>query len=119
MGVDFYACHYCGDTFPDCGEYVSCGCGMNWCSEECAEEEGYVPEHCKKYNVYGYDDLENERGIKNCNYDNCDECSEYVQESCNYCRNEDYEDSELLDKALELLNITREELIGIMKREQK
>ena len=27
MGVDFYSCHYCEETFPDCGSYVSCECG--------------------------------------------------------------------------------------------
>lgn len=24
MGVDFYACENCGDTFPDCGTYIHC-----------------------------------------------------------------------------------------------
>lgn len=24
MGVDFYACEHCGDTFPDCGTYIHC-----------------------------------------------------------------------------------------------
>lgn len=24
MGVDYYACEHCGETFPDCGEYMRC-----------------------------------------------------------------------------------------------
>lgn len=25
MGVDYYVCEYCGETFPDAGYYASCG----------------------------------------------------------------------------------------------
>jgi DNA-directed RNA polymerase subunit RPC12/RpoP len=33
MGVDFYVCQSCGDTFPDCGPYWSCEeCGNHICS---------------------------------------------------------------------------------------
>lgn len=49
MGVVFYTCNRCGETFPDCGDYVSCeGCGTVWCCDECAEEDGFVAEYCKK-----------------------------------------------------------------------
>lgn len=24
MGVDYYACDHCGETFPDCGTYIHC-----------------------------------------------------------------------------------------------
>lgn len=48
MGVEFYTCDNCGETFADCGEYVSCEtCCTKWCCDECAEEDGYVGEHCK------------------------------------------------------------------------
>lgn len=48
MGVEFYTCDNCGTTFSDCGEYVSCEtCLTKWCCDECAEEDGYVREHCK------------------------------------------------------------------------
>ena len=119
MGVDFYTCHYCEDTFPDCGYHVTCeSCGTHWCSDECAEEEGYVAEHCTRYNVYGYEDLESERKIRKCNHKYCDEtCEFYVLDSCKYCRGEDYEDGELLSKALDLLDMTREELIKMMEPE--
>ena len=44
MGVDFYSCSRCGETFPDCGDYVRCDCWMKWCSDECAEKDGFVPD---------------------------------------------------------------------------
>lgn len=44
MGVDWYGCHYCGETFPDCGFYLMCDCGNRWDSKECAEAEGYREE---------------------------------------------------------------------------
>jgi hypothetical protein len=117
MSVDFWSCHNCGETFPDCGEYVSCeSCGTVWCCDECAEEEGYIEEHCKKWDVCGYDDLNEERKIRKCDYEWCDTCPEYVADSCKYCRGEDYEDSELLDKALELLKMKREDLVDIMNK---
>lgn len=43
MGVEFYTCDNCGETFADCGEYVSCEtCWTKWCCDECAEEDGYA-----------------------------------------------------------------------------
>lgn len=119
MGVDFYTCHSCEDTFPDCGDYVICeSCGTHWCSDKCAEEEGYIAEHCTKYNVFGCEDLEAERKVRKCVRNYCDgTCEFYVLDSCKFCRGEDYEDGELLSKALDLLGMTREELIHKMESE--
>ncbi len=39
MGVEFFPCTYCDDTYADCGEYFSCDCGMNYCSTECGDRE--------------------------------------------------------------------------------
>jgi hypothetical protein len=62
MGVDYYSCHGCGDTFPDCGEYFSCdGCGNHYCSEECGERQ--------------IDDGD-------------DEGDDTPESTCKYCRNE-------------------------------
>lgn len=60
MGVDFLVCKKCGETFCDYGEYVSCDCGEHWCCDECAEEDGYSQDECKKgYEVYdGYEQNE-------------------------------------------------------------
>ena len=121
MSIDYYSCNNCGETFPDCGDYVSCeGCGTNWCCDECAEEDGFIAQHCKKYNVYGYSDMEAEREIRDCEYSYCsDECPESVGDSCKYCRNEDYDDLTLLNKALELLHMKREELVEVINKENK
>lgn len=86
MGVDFYACDQCGDTFPDCGDYVSCDCGRKWCDHDCAEADGFEE-------------------IEECE-DDCDECelecciNDQDRKSCRYCREEDYDDYELLQHVL-------------------
>lgn len=87
MGVDFYPCNSCGETFCDCGVYVGCDCGNKWCDTECAEEEGY------QYN------------------------EETRDSSCSYCRKEDFEDSELLRYVLRKSGITREEIISEYKKD--
>ena len=116
MGASYYTCHNCGYTFSDYGEFISCEeCGTRWCCEECAEEEGFVEGHCTKYNVFGYRDLDDERRIRNCEKKYCSDCEFYVPDSCKFCRKEDYEDYELLNKALELLGMNREDLIKRMK----
>jgi len=85
MSVDYYVCKRCGRTFPDCGYFVSCErCGEHWCSDECAEEDGFRVE--------------------------IDNDAEYST-SCNFCREEDFDDSDLLAYALFAMNKTREELI--------
>lgn len=86
MGIDWYSCNKCGETFPDCGDYVGCECGEHWCSEECASEHGYRREEA------------------------CEE-NDWVESSCKYCRKEDVEDYALLSTALKLLGLTREDLV--------
>ena len=81
MSVDFYACDNCGKTFPDCGRYYTCNCdcGRHWCSLECAEEEGY------------------EIGEDKDEEDNT---------TCSFCRNESFEDCELLKFLLKKYKLT-------------
>jgi hypothetical protein len=88
MGVDFFFCHQCGESFPDCGDYVSCGddCSNVWCSLDCACEEGY-------------DDGYNE------------ESEECEKTSCDFCRQEDAEDSELLEFLMKEHKLTRNKLL--------
>lgn len=44
MGVDFYACANCEETFPDCGDYVSCEqCYRHYCCSECADFTPITP----------------------------------------------------------------------------
>lgn len=36
MGVDYYSCQNCQETYPDCGDYFTCtGCESNFCSTQC------------------------------------------------------------------------------------
>lgn len=89
MGVDFFTCSRCNDTFPDCGPYKQCGypCGRVWCSsgyDNCAELDGYIVAEKED------EDVENK--------------------SCSYCRNEKATDFNLLTYMLTLNNTTREEV---------
>jgi len=43
MGIDFYACDNCGETFPDCGDYFRCDCGDKFCSTECGDSKVVEP----------------------------------------------------------------------------
>lgn len=39
MGVDYYVCHRCDTTFPDCSSHcIWCDCGGHFCSAECANQ---------------------------------------------------------------------------------
>ncbi|MGL5330368.1 MAG: hypothetical protein ACRDD7_13950 [Peptostreptococcaceae bacterium] len=126
MGVDYLICSNCRDGFPDCGSFVTCdydagGCGTNWCSEECAEEEGYVKCSCKlgkelnEYEGYCEEGCDKYKD----KYDSCNsvDCENYTPTSCKYCRKEDFSDEQLLDKAMSLLGMNREDLIAKMKGE--
>jgi hypothetical protein len=105
MGVDWLGCRNCGETFPDCGDFTSCECGEHWCCDECAEEDGYKRSSCK----LGYD-IEDNECEKSC-YD----CDDFMETSCKYCREEDFEDYELLEFALKALNMSRNDLIEAYK----
>lgn len=78
MGVSFHTCNCCGRTFGDAGDHVECyGCGTFWCSNDCAESDGYDSE----------------------------------DDSCEYCREENYADDILLRFALDKLSLNRDQLI--------
>jgi hypothetical protein len=90
VGVDWYPCNSCGETFPDAGYYVSCECGENWCSDDCAEGEGYRKEE-DGFTPIG---------------------SKWSQDtSCNYCRCENHTDATLLQFCLDQLGKSREQII--------
>lgn len=84
MSVDYEVCDSCGETFCDCGDYVSCECGRQWCCDECAINDGFTHTEWEDYNE---------------------------ESSCTYCRKEDFDDDVLLEFALKLLTKTRKELI--------
>lgn len=45
---------------------------------------------------------------ENCENKNCSNCEHFKESSCSYCRNEDFEDGELLQYLLDKLNMSRE-----------
>ncbi len=52
MGIDYYPCEHCGDTFCDCGDYISCkNCKREYCVD-CEDEvkpvrgEGGIVKSC-------------------------------------------------------------------------
>ena len=115
MSVDYFVCEYCGETFSDAGHFVTCeSCGTNWCSDECANEDGYVPVHCDKHHILDNMDLMEKYRESHCNSNSCYECQNYVPDSCKWCRNEDYTNETLLEKALKMLNMTRQELVDLI-----
>lgn len=115
MGVEFYTCNYCGETFSDCGGFVGCECGTKWCDDECAEADGYISEHCNLHPDLDDYDLMYDYRKNHCDYDSCYKCEHYVKASCKYCRQEDFDDGVLLEYALHLLNMSREEVINRYK----
>jgi len=105
MGVDYYSCNSCGDTFGDVGTYISCVCERKWCNDECAKEDGYIKEHCNTDNCTSLN--------------GCWGCENNIQRSCRYCREEDFDDSILLEFVLKLLEKTRDEVIEDYKESLK
>lgn len=117
MGVDYLTCENCGNNFPDCGHFVTCeNCGRDWCDYNCANADGYTEEYCKKgfeiEEQYCIDEDECTRGFK----EGCFGCDNYIEESCSHCRGEEFEDCDLIETALKLLNIGREKLIEKHKK---
>ena len=117
MSIDYYSCERCGNTFPDCGDYTTCnedagGCGRTWCSDKCAEKDGYIREYCKLGTDVNYESpLEDCEFANDSKWNRCSNCENYVGSSCSYCRNEAFEDSTLLAYALSLIGMGKEELI--------
>lgn len=119
MSVDYYVCNYCDDTFPDCGCFLTCeSCGTKWCTDECAKQDGYIREHCEKHPDLDCRDLMESYRETHCSYEDCYDCDYYEPDSCKYCRHEDYNDYVILEKTLELLNMTREDVIKLINNEK-
>lgn len=123
MGVDWLSCNRCGSTFPDCGDFVRCSddCYKEWCSEQCAEADGYTRATCKlglSIDKEGFLEDDPRECPKHCNSNEewmeCDGCEYYIPTSCKYCRHEDYSDSELLEMALKMLDVSRNDLIEVL-----
>lgn len=98
MGVDFYACNNCGETFPDCGSYFHCDCGATFCSSECGKHE---------YKEYSDDDIDDE--------------NDYEEEisTCIYCRVESVLDHDLLIFILDKYGLTYDQACDLYKAQHK
>ena len=99
MSVDWYPCHICGETFPDCGDYGYCGnCESMLCSP------------CRDAMVDKYGECTEERTIagygEGCSAE-CDKCTKSIAH-----------DSDILAWALKKLNLTREEAAKQLMKEQ-
>jgi hypothetical protein len=94
MGVEFFPCDYCGESICDCGSYTYCRdiCGRKWCDDKCAAAEGW-------------------RADK----EDADDPNDF---SCNFCRDEDAEDSDLLKFLMKKYNLTREKLLKMYFKEK-
>lgn len=90
MGVDFYACDNCGETFCDAGDYFRCDCGDKFCSTECGGSETTDAD----------DTIDDEEVI-----------------SCIHCRRESATASDLLYFMLKKYNLTYEEALEMYKKE--
>lgn len=84
MSVDFYACDVCGETFPDCGDYVRCDCGGKFCGDGCAHMD---------YSVY--EEIDKLTGADG-------------DGTCVLCRGEEVTDYDLINFLLKHCNLTRE-----------
>ena len=106
----FFDCNVCGESVCKCGNFVSCECSREWCSDECAEVDGFERGSCR----FGYDmDDKEEHG---CTEKYCENCDNFVEAGCKYCREEDFEDDVLLEYVLDKhLNMSRQELIDNYK----
>lgn len=88
MGVDFFTCDNCGETFNDCGDYAHCEtCGQYLC-----------PDCMRKYGV-GHSMIMPNKDSEDDGYDPCPFCTKQI-----------VNDKSLLEFALKELKTTREDL---------
>jgi hypothetical protein len=97
MGVGWYACEICGETFSDHGDYGRCGnCEEMVCSD-CEEIQGM------KYGLVEEDSEE------------ADMFGVHALKECDLCSDKVVRDSDILEFLLELCNLTEDEVIARIK----
>lgn len=93
MGVDWYACPSCEETYPDCGHHGTCiSCEQTYCGgcfDEFAEKYGLIDEDHERYSWYGE-----------------------VLRECDHCNGTIVSDSDLLAFALSKLDQEKEDLLA-------
>lgn len=102
MGQDFYSCNHCGEAFGDYWDgYEMCECGKNYCSQECATENGF------------------ERYDEDFNADEWYEKYGDVESTCQFCRGENLTDAEILQWFLDAGSFTREDAVNMIKESRE
>lgn len=95
MGVTYSTCDHCNEPYYDGSVGIvrgECECERRWCSRACAEADGYTS---------GDDD------------------EEYVGPSCKFCREEEVEDSVLLNFVLKHAKLTRKKALKLYRDRNK
>lgn len=91
MGVDWYACAGCNETYPDCSYYFTCSdCERGYCSDGCGGRE-VTKEADQKYKE---------------------------ETSCIFCRGDVVDDAEMVAFLLGRLDMTRDEAIALWKAQR-
>jgi hypothetical protein len=96
LGVDFYKCPLCHESYPDCGSYFECQICPNQTCDDCAR--------AGKFGSY---------------YDPPDDVEYDPSEGCPFCNLTEVHNSDLMSFALKKLNITKEELKNLYIKENK
>lgn len=100
MGVDWYACRICGETFPDCGDYGYCSeCETILCSrclDKQVEKYGHPPRGSKKEDWFG----------------------SYSADKCDLCSGKIIYDKDIVEYFLKEYNLTRDEIVNIIQQER-
>jgi len=91
MGIDYYACDNCGDTFPDCGPYTHCEDCYRYLCSPCSDKMEIGSYRMSKNGQDDYDE-DDEHGI------------------CPYCSGAIVTEEQLLEYALEKLGMGQDEL---------
>lgn len=123
MGIDYLVCSNCKDTFNENGPYIQCNCIKNWCSIECAEEDGYIEyncprscEFCTKTTCIGEENCHKTYSCMDCEHTQYCNYEDGNPRSCKFCRHEDVDDDKLLIFILDTIHMTRENAIKLYNK---
>jgi len=89
MGVDWYSCEICGDTFPDCGPHEYCGKCESAIGPCCMDEQ---------FKKYGTSE----------DQDAIDGYGETCLAECDECTASKVHDKDIMEWALDQLNVSEE-----------
>lgn len=94
-----YSCDRCETILTETTQIIYCECGYMWCSEACAFEDGF--QYGVQLDGFGRP------------------CHVLEGATCGYCRPDKCDDTALLNHALDLLNLTKAQLIESLKTKRE